>query len=582
MSIEQNSVSKPATFAANVQADNSKIVMGFWHNWVATSGQGYKGGRFTEMPLTDIPAQYNVIAVAFMKVDGGSSDPIPDFKPYKYSNEEFRRQIDVLHSQGRKVLISLGGADAHIELQAHQEDAFVNRIIELTDRYAFDGLDIDLEQSAITAAQNRQVIPAALIRVKEHYRQQGKNFIISMAPEFPYLTASGAYIPYITALEGHYDFIAPQFYNQGGDGVYVDNIGWLAQNNDAQKANFLYYLTESLTTGTRGFTKIPHDKFVIGLPTNNDAAATGYVINAQDVFTALDRLSAAGLPIKGLMTWSVNWDAGFDRDGRPYSWEFINRYGSLVGPEEPGVTPERPAAPTGLTSPAQTQNSITLQWAHSASPVPAVRFMIYRNGQPVNSTTATPFTDTALASDSAYEYAVSAVDAAGNESARSTTIVVRTLADAEEDNSSVSAPGNLRSVEVTSTSATLMWTASSATYALKGYRIYRDGNFLSEVAPSQLTYTDASLSAQTLYRYFVIAEDIKGKLSEPSNTLAVTTLAGSEPGDYPQWTLRATYHAGDKVSYRGKNWLCLQTHTAYVESWAPGASDSATLWREIN
>ncbi|NDJ56283.1 chitinase [Enterobacteriaceae bacterium 4M9] len=578
MSIEKYSVSQVANTAAHALADNGKIVIGFWHNWVATSGQGYKGGRFTEMPLTDIPVQYNVVAVAFMKVDGGSSDPIPDFKPYKYSDAEFRRQIDVLHSQGRKVLISLGGADAHVELQSHQENAFVERIIELTDRYAFDGLDIDLEQSAITAAQNRQVIPAALIRVKEHYRQQGKNFIISMAPEFPYLTATGAYIPYITALEGYYDFIAPQFYNQGGDGVYVENIGWLAQNNDAQKADFLYYLTESLTTGTRGFTRIPHDKFVIGLPTNNDAAATGYVINPQDVFTALDRLSAAGLPIKGLMTWSVNWDAGFDRDGRPYSWEFINRYGSLV---EGGTPPQQPAAPTNLASSAQTQNSIALQWTHSATPVPAVRFMIYRDGQPVNSTTATQFTDTNLPSDSAFEYAVSAVDAANNESARSAAIVVRTLADSGEENAFVSPPGNLREVGVTATSATVMWTASTSTYALKGYRVYRDGHYIGEVTPSQLTYTDAGLSAATAYRYRVIAEDIKGKLSEPSNTLSVTTQSGNEPGDYPQWTLRATYQAGDIVSHNGKNWVCLQTHTAYVEGWAPGASDSATLWREV-
>lgn len=567
---------------ANVQAENNNIVMGFWHNWVATSGQGYKGGRFTEMPLTDIPTQYNVIAVAFMKVDGGSSDPIPDFKPYKYSDAEFRRQIDVLHSQGRKVLISLGGADAHIELQTHQENAFVNRIIELTDRYAFDGLDIDLEQSAITAAQNRQVIPAALIRVKEHYRQQSKNFIISMAPEFPYLRDEGAYVPYITALEGYYDFIAPQFYNQGGDGVYVDNVGWLSQANDEQKADFLYYLTESLTTGTRNYIRIPHDKFVIGLPTNNDAAATGYVVDPQDVFSALDRLKAAGLPIKGLMTWSVNWDAGFDHNGRPYSWEFINRYGSIVDGEEPGTTPNTPAAPTNLTSTGQTQNSITLRWAHSPVPVSAARFIVYRDGQPVNSTTTTQFTDNNLPSGRTFEYAVSAVDAANNESARSAAIVVRTLEEPGEDNSFVSAPGNLRQMDVTSTSATIMWTASSATYALKGYRIYRDGSYIGEVVPSQLTFTDSGLAPSTTCRYVVIAEDIKGKFSESSNTLQITTLAGSEPGDYPQWTLRATYQAGDIVSHRGKNWICLQTHTAYSDSWSPGGSDSATLWREMN
>ena len=58
------------------------------------------------------------------------------------------------------------------------------------------------------------------------------------------------------------------------------------------KEDFLYYLTESLVTGTRGFIRIPASKFVIGLPSNNDAAATGYVIDKQAVYNAFSRLDA--------------------------------------------------------------------------------------------------------------------------------------------------------------------------------------------------------------------------------------------------------------------------------------------------
>ena len=82
-------------------------------------------------------------------------------------------------------------------------------------------LDIDLEQSAITAGDNQQVIPEALKIVRDRYKKQGKHFIISMAPEFPYLRTAGGYVPYITALENEYDFIAPQLYNQAGDGLSV-------------------------------------------------------------------------------------------------------------------------------------------------------------------------------------------------------------------------------------------------------------------------------------------------------------------------------------------------------------------------
>ncbi len=307
-----------------------KILMGFWHNWPAGPSDGYQRGQFANITLENVPKEYNVVAVAFMKGSG-----IPTFKPFNVSDAEFRRQVGVLNSQGRAVLISLGGADAHIELRAGQEQPLANEIIRLVETYGFDGLDIDLEQSAIDFAANKTVLPAALKLVKDHYAGQGKHFIISMAPEFPYLTTSGKYVGYLQALEGYYDFIAPQFYNQGGDGIWVPeanngNGAWIAQNNDAMKEDFLYYLTESLVTGTRGFTKIPADKFVIGLPSNVDAAATGYVIDKTVVGNAMKRLAVKGHPIKGLMTWSVNWDNGTSKDRVPYNWEFSRRYGPLI------------------------------------------------------------------------------------------------------------------------------------------------------------------------------------------------------------------------------------------------------------
>ncbi|AZV27832.1 chitinase [Pseudomonas syringae] len=307
-----------------------KILMGFWHNWPAGPSDGYQRGQFANIALENVPKEYNVVAVAFMNGSG-----IPTFKPFNVSDAEFRRQVGVLNSQGRAVLISLGGADAHIELRAGQEQPLANEIIRLVETYGFDGLDIDLEQSAIDFAANKTVLPAALKLVKDHYAGQGKHFIISMAPEFPYLTTSGKYVGYLQALEGYYDFIAPQFYNQGGDGVWVPeanngNGAWIAQNNDAMKEDFLYYLTESLVTGTRGFTKIPADKFVIGLPANVDAAATGYVIDKTVVGNAMKRLAVKGHPIKGLMTWSVNWDNGTSKDRVPYNWEFSRRYGPLI------------------------------------------------------------------------------------------------------------------------------------------------------------------------------------------------------------------------------------------------------------
>lgn len=408
---------------------NWSVVLGFWHNWLESTynGSGYKGGRFNNIPLSEIPLAYNVIAVAFMKVEDGSGDHIPNFKPFTGTNDEFRHQIALLHSQRRAVILSLGGADAHIELSLSDEEALTARIISLTDQFGFDGIDIDLEQAAIAAKDNQTVIPAALRRVKDYYRQQGKNFIISMAPEFPYLRTGQSYSPYINGLEGYYDFVAPQYYNQGGDGLWVDGLGNLSQNNDACKEDFLYYLTESIVTGARGYTKVSSEKFLIGLPANNDAAANGYVVDPSSVNRALKRLEKAGHKIKGLMTWSVNWDCGTSKEGNDYNWEFIRRYGWVADNDIPEQV--APSTPVGLQASSITSNSALLTWKPSTSLKPVAIYNLYRNGHVAASVEGTSYTDSGLDADTQYSYQVEAVDTDGNTSPTSPAVIVRTKTD---------------------------------------------------------------------------------------------------------------------------------------------------------
>ena len=370
---------------------NKKILMGFWHNWPAGSHDGYQQGSSSWLNLTDVPIDYNVVGVAFMKGVG-----IPTFQPYNLSDEEFKRQVDVLNNQDRAVLISLGGADAHIEL--------------------------------IGAAANQHVIPTALKIVKDYFAGKAKHFIISMAPEFPYLTQVGLYIPYLTALEGYYDFIAPQFYNQGGDGVWVQEVNngqgaWIAQNNDAMKEDFLYYLTESLVTGTRGFTAIPANKFVIGLPTNIDAAATGYVINPQDLDRAFSRLNRAGFPIKGLMTWSINWDNGKNKDGVSYHWEFIKRYAHLIDGNQSGGN-EKPNPPQNLAALEEKEININLRWNYTNT---VKYFSIYRDGSEVGQALDFQFKDSGLNPNTSYSYFVTATNTDGVVSLPSNSITIKTL-----------------------------------------------------------------------------------------------------------------------------------------------------------
>lgn len=536
--------------------------MGFWHNWAPEDGQGYKGGRFREIPLADVDPAYNVIAVSFMKGAG-----IPTFKPYKGSDAEFRSAVDTLHAHGRVVLISLGGADAHIQLQAGDTDALAEEIIRLVDVYGFDGLDIDLEQNAITAGANIDVIPEALKQVKDRLKAQGRHFIISMAPEFPYLAAGRDYLPYLHKLDGHYDFIAPQFYNQGGDGVWdpEGNAGageWLSQDKDegTYKRRFLVALTKALLTGTNGYTKIDPSRFVIGLPSNVDAAATGYSTDAGNVSGALQDLADAGLAIRGLMTWSVNWDLGQSAGGVSYGGEFAERYGYLTG----GDDGQRPPAPTGLHAEQVGITECMLGWNAVAG---AVGYRVYRNDSLVASPSIHWVHDADLAAGTVYRYQVTAVDAEGRQSAKSPVLEIRTQGGEPQ---LPEPPTGLRVVSTTHSVVTLAWIAARRNMPARRYRVERDGK---EVATVDSTgYADSGLEPDTTYAYAVysIAEDGSASL-EPAQVQARTQpAAGTQP-----WTAGATYEIGQVVLFEGLEYACIARHTAKRE-WTPRAA--TTLW----
>ncbi|WP_045464956.1 immunoglobulin-like domain-containing protein [Vibrio hyugaensis] len=410
---------------ANVASANEMVnpdggvVVGYWHNWC--DGAGYKGGNAPCVTLDEVDPMYNVVNVSFMKVFNTSEGRIPTFKldpNIGLSEQQFIDQIGALNQQGRAVLIALGGADAHVELKTGDEQAFAQEIIRLTDKFGFDGLDIDLEQSAVTASDNQTVIPAALRLVKEHYQQQGKNFLITMAPEFPYLTEGGKYVPYITGLEGYYDWINPQFYNQGGDGIWVEGVGWIAQNNDALKQEFIYYISDSLSNGTRGFHKIPHDKLVFGIPSNIDAAATGFVQDPQDLYDAFDQLKAQGQALRGVMTWSVNWDMGTDKNGQAYGEKFVKDYGPFIHGQTPPPPSEGEPVFSGISD-------VRVHHGSSFDPYAGVTASDKEDGDLTNSITVEGSVDVNTVGTYVLVYSVK--DSDNNETKQSRTVVVYSL-----------------------------------------------------------------------------------------------------------------------------------------------------------
>lgn len=242
------------------------------------------------------------------------------------------------------------------------------------------------------------------------------------------------------------------------------------------------------------------------------------------------------------------------------------------------VSPTTPVAPGGLRASASTTSSITLKWNAAAS---AAEYRLYRNNTLIYSGDQLSFTDSGLPENTTYSYAVSSVNEAEVESAFSQPITASTSSDVNPD-TPPTAPTHLHSMGTTTNSVSLMWGASSSSGKLNGYLVYRDGNEIARVNVAQLSYTDTGLQPATAYRYFVVAEDIQGQLSGPSNVLSVTTDKDEDDsggGTYPHWILGETYHAGDIVSHNGKNWVSYVTHVAHSPDWAPGLALS--LWYEL-
>jgi hypothetical protein len=98
------------------------------------------------------------------------------------------------------------------------------------------------------------------------------------------------------------------------------------------------------------------------------------------------------------------------------------------------------------------------------------------------------------------------------------------------DTTPPSVPSGLVTTSVTSSSVSLSWSASTDNVAVAGYKIYRNGVFLTSV--SGTTYTNSSLSASTQYTYAVSAYDTSNNPSAKSSSISVTTPVANSQSSY--------------------------------------------------
>ncbi|RAL27124.1 chitinase [Thermoflavimicrobium daqui] len=120
-----------------------------------------------------------------------------------------------------------------------------------------------------------------------------------------------------------------------------------------------------------------------------------------------------------------------------YKAEVSNAHGTTtsntitvtVGSDGGGSDTIAPSAPTNLSSPAQTANTVSLSWTASTDNVGVTGYDVYRGTTKVGTSTSTSYTDQGLTANTSYTYTVKAKDAAGNVSASSNAITVQTKAE---------------------------------------------------------------------------------------------------------------------------------------------------------
>ncbi len=306
----------------------SSSLVGYWHNWNDFSAP--------YIHITRVDTSYNVIAVAFALPVYGTTYNMT-FQPDVVSQQLFIQQVDSMKQKGNKVIISIGGATAQVILNdSVQTEIFVSSMMNIINTYGFDGIDIDLEGNSVLITGGTIANPvdariknliSAIKKIMINFRNTyNRKLILTMAPETAYVQGGmsaygsvwGAYLPVIHALRDSIDILHVQLYNSGSMYGIDGNIYYQGT------ADFIISQTEAVIHGfnTAGgyFYGLRPDQVAVGLPACSSAAGGGYT-HPDTVKAAINYLLGRGPKparytlvssypsLRGMMTWSINWDA---------------------------------------------------------------------------------------------------------------------------------------------------------------------------------------------------------------------------------------------------------------------------------
>ncbi|MGA9718982.1 MAG: glycosyl hydrolase family 18 protein, partial [Acidobacteriaceae bacterium] len=290
---------EPTATPAPSSVANGHRLIGYW------TGSRYSSAA--PFPLHEVAPQWDVILVAFASPEKNAPEGTLQFKlPRGITAAELKADIAQLKSQGKKVMISLGGGGEYFKLDNAQDiPNFVNSVTSIVTDYGFEGVDIDFETPSLDLAPSdvdfrHPTTPsvvnliAGLRQLREHF---GPGFMISLVPEGSQIPSGyvtyggqfGSYLPLLHGLRDILSFVDVQDYNtpplEGLDGEIYQS----------SSVDYHAAMTELLLHGfnvggdpARFFPPMPADKVAVGF-------LTGY--NKPEIVSqAMDYLIAGKAP----------------------------------------------------------------------------------------------------------------------------------------------------------------------------------------------------------------------------------------------------------------------------------------------
>jgi chitinase len=328
-----------APSGAHDGAGNGHRLIGYW------AGYGAAGST---SPLRDVSPQWDVIIVAFSTPDTNAPEGTMQFRtPAGLNTEEFKADIAWLKSEGKKVMISLGGGGQHFTLaDSKRVPNFVSSVTRIVTEYGFDGIDIDFESPSLSidpgdADFRHPVTPSivnlisALRQLRDHF---GARFMISLVPEGTQIPAGypsyggqfGSYLAITWGIRDILSFIDVQSYNtpplKGLDGeIYQPGT-----------VDYHAAMTELLLHGfdvggnpKQFFPPLTADKVAVGFLTGDTtpiivSQAMDYILTGKaPAGTKYKLVEPAGYPgMIGAMFWTIDAD-------RRGSYNYSN----VIGPQ---------------------------------------------------------------------------------------------------------------------------------------------------------------------------------------------------------------------------------------------------------